>query len=64
MSRKKKVNKSPETPAGPPPRFIVVAGETGGFWVRRAETGQNVDGPFRDREDAEARAAKREIRDQ
>lgn len=37
---------------------------SGGFWVLDNDLRKFVDGPFRDREDAEARAAKRAIRDQ
>ena len=36
---------------------------SGGFLVLDNELRKFVDGPFRDREDAEARAAKRTIRD-
>ena len=42
-------------------RFRVELGPVDGFVVFDTALGKNVDAPFRDREDAEARAAKREI---
>ena len=43
---------------------VTVDRASGGFWVLDNDLRKFVDGPFRDREDAEARAAKRAIRDQ
>lgn len=47
--------------ATPSKRFIVQEDKVAGFRVLDTHAGRAVDGPFRDREDAEARAAKREI---